>query len=49
MLVKLDGRPAAGHWEEHPVNLEELVLAYLSRPTPASPLSPQSVDSTRLQ
>jgi ABC-2 type transport system ATP-binding protein len=31
MLVKMNGRPAAGQWEEHRVNLEELVLAYLSR------------------
>jgi ABC-2 type transport system ATP-binding protein len=31
MLVKMNGRPAAGQWEEHPVNLEDLVLAYLSR------------------
>jgi ABC-2 type transport system ATP-binding protein len=32
MLVKLNGHPAAGHWEEHRVALEDLVLGYLSRP-----------------
>ncbi|MDQ6946509.1 MAG: ABC transporter ATP-binding protein [Actinomycetota bacterium] len=31
MVVKMNGTPAAGQWEEHPVGLEELVLAYLSR------------------
>ena len=35
MLVKMNGRPAAGPWEEHSVGLEELVLAYLSRPVAA--------------
>ena len=33
MLVKMNGRPAAGQWEEHRVDLEELVLGYLSRPS----------------
>jgi ABC-2 type transport system ATP-binding protein len=32
MLVKLNGHPAAGQWEEHRVALEDLVLGYLSRP-----------------
>jgi hypothetical protein len=32
MLVKLNGHPAAGHWEEHRVVLEDLVLGYLSQP-----------------
>jgi ABC-2 type transport system ATP-binding protein len=41
MLVKMNGRPAAGQWEEHPVGLEELVIAYLSRPTATSLPHPQ--------
>jgi ABC-2 type transport system ATP-binding protein len=45
MLVKRNGRPAAGQWEEHPVDLEELVLAYLSRPSAVSLPGPESVES----
>jgi ABC-2 type transport system ATP-binding protein len=33
MVVRMNGQPAAGQWEEHPVGLEELVLAYLSQPS----------------
>ncbi len=36
MVVRMNGRPAAGQWEEHPLALEELVLAYLSRPSAGS-------------
>jgi ABC-2 type transport system ATP-binding protein len=47
MLVKMNGRPAAGQWEEHPVSLEELVLAYLSRPSAGSLPDPELLESTR--
>jgi ABC-2 type transport system ATP-binding protein len=47
MLVQLNGRPAAGQWEEHRVGLEELVLAYLSRSSAGSTSEPAWVGSTR--
>jgi len=47
MLVKLNGRPAAGQWEEHRVDLEELVLGYLSRPSAVSLPPPEPVEPTR--
>lgn len=47
ILVRMDGRPAAGQWEEHRVDLEELVLAYLSRPSAVSLPSPEEVEWTR--
>ncbi len=47
MLVKMNGRPAAGQWEEHRVDLEELVLAYLSRPSAVSLPGPEPVESAK--
>src|SRR6266851_1027028 len=47
MLVTLNGRPASGQWEEHPVGLEELVLAYLSRPSAEHPAKAPSAEPTR--
>jgi ABC-2 type transport system ATP-binding protein len=47
MLVKNNGRQIAGEWEEHEVGLEELVLAYLSRPTARSLPAPEPVESIR--
>jgi ABC-2 type transport system ATP-binding protein len=49
MLVKMNGRPAAGRWEEHPVDLEELVLAYLRRPSAVSLPEPEPVESARAE
>jgi hypothetical protein len=49
MLVKLNGRPAAGQWEEHSVGLEELVLAYLSRPAGDSSARQELVEPATLQ
>ena len=49
MLVKMNGRPAAGQWEEHRVDLEELVLAYLSRPSAVSLPLPEPVTSREPQ
>jgi ABC-2 type transport system ATP-binding protein len=49
MLVKLNGRPVAGQWEEHHVGLEELVLAYLGRPSGDSLAMPAPVERTKHQ
>jgi ABC-2 type transport system ATP-binding protein len=49
MLVKMNGRPAAGQWEEHRVDLEELVLAYLSRPSAVSLPLAEPVSSSEPQ
>jgi ABC-2 type transport system ATP-binding protein len=49
MLVKLNGRPAAGQWEEHHVGLEELVPAYLSRPAGDSSARLEPVEAAKRQ
>ncbi len=36
LLVRTDGRAASSEWEVHNVTLEDLVLAYLSRPAARS-------------
>jgi hypothetical protein len=45
----MNGRPAAGQWEEHRVDLEELVLAYLSRPSAVSLPLAEPVSSSEPQ
>ncbi len=49
MLVELNGRPAAGQWEEHHVGLEELVPAYLSRPAGDSSARLEPVEPAKRQ
>jgi ABC-2 type transport system ATP-binding protein len=48
MLVKMNGQPAADQWEEHRVDLEQLILAYLSRPSRESP-EPARMEQTELE
>jgi hypothetical protein len=47
--VKLNGRPAADQWKEHHVVLEELVLAYLSRPSSDGFVKPEPLETAKLQ
>jgi ABC-2 type transport system ATP-binding protein len=45
LLVRTDGRGIGSEWEVHQVSLEDIVLAYLSRPTARSMPRPELVEA----
>jgi ABC-2 type transport system ATP-binding protein len=49
LLVRTDGRVIGPEWEAHQVSLEDLVLAYLSRPAARSMPRPELVEMGAIQ